>query len=79
MKITKAKLRQIIKEEMSRMDNDLDTDHDGEISVGELEAEIEDIKDDLEAAASIRNDQEHKGAIGNIEEPSRSEEGRFPP
>ena len=30
------------------MDNDLDTDNDGEISVGELEAEIEDIKDDLE-------------------------------
>ena len=48
MKITKAKLRQIIKEEISRMDNDLDTDNDGQISVGELEAEIEDIKDDLE-------------------------------
>ena len=48
MKITKAKLRQIIKEEISRMDNDLDTDNDGQISVGELEAEIEDIKDDVE-------------------------------
>ena len=33
------------------MDNDLDTDNDGEISVGELEAEIEDIKDDLEAGS----------------------------
>ena len=29
-------------------DNDLDTDNDGQISVGELEAEIEDIKDDVE-------------------------------
>ena len=99
MKITKAKLRQIIKEELQKtlaeeseskkytfnmytkdgkprtvnayasseeearalagstfgayfdppgMDNDLDTDNDGQISVGELEAEIEDIKDDVE-------------------------------
>ena len=30
------------------MDNDLDTDNDGEISVGELERELDDIKDDLE-------------------------------
>jgi len=28
-------------------DNDMDTDNDGMISVGELEAELEDIKDDL--------------------------------
>ena len=53
MKITKSKLQQIIQEELSRVlkeevGNDLDTDNDGEISVGELEAEIEDIKDDLE-------------------------------
>ena len=48
MKITKGQLRQIIREEIGRMDNDLDTNDDGMISVGELEAEIEDIKDDLE-------------------------------
>jgi hypothetical protein len=48
MKITKGQLRQIIKEEMSRIDNDLDTDNDGQIAVGELEAELKDIKDDLE-------------------------------
>ena len=30
------------------MDNDLDTDDDGRISVGELERELDDIKDDLE-------------------------------
>ena len=33
------------------MDNDLDTDNDGEISVGELERELDDIKDDLEAGS----------------------------
>jgi hypothetical protein len=48
MKITKGQLRQIIREEMSHMDNDLDTNNDGQVSVGELEAELEDIKDDLE-------------------------------
>ena len=53
MKITKGKLRQIIQEEFKRVlseqtDNDLDTDNDGSISVGELEAEVEDIRDDLE-------------------------------
>jgi len=52
MKIKKGRLQQIIREELTRVlgeqsDNDLDTNDDGMISVGELEAEIEDIKDDL--------------------------------
>jgi hypothetical protein len=52
MKIKRGRLQQIIREELTRVlseqaDNDLDTDNDGKISVGELEAEIEDIKDDL--------------------------------
>jgi hypothetical protein len=53
MKITSGRLQQIIREELTRVlseqaDNDLDTDNDGEISADELEAELEDIKDDLD-------------------------------
>ena len=53
MKIKRGRLQQIIREELSRVlreqaDNDLDTDNDGKISAGELEAELEDIKDDLD-------------------------------
>ncbi len=53
MKIKRGKLQQIIREELTRVlseqaDNDLDTDNDGKISAGELEAELEDIKDDLD-------------------------------
>ena len=52
MKIKRGRLQQIIREELTRVlseqaDNDLDTDNDGKISAGELEAELEDIKDDL--------------------------------
>ncbi len=52
MKIKRGRLQQIIREELTRVlseqaDNDLDTDNDGMISAGELEAELEDIKDDL--------------------------------
>ena len=52
MKITAGQLRQIIREELTRVlseqaDNDLDTDNDGKISVAELEQELQDIKDDL--------------------------------
>ena len=55
MKIKKSRLQQIIREELTRVlseqsDNDLDTDNDGMISVGEIEAELEDIKDDLDTA-----------------------------
>ena len=53
MKIKRGRLQQIIREELTRVlseqaDNDLDTDNDGKISAGELEAELEDIKDDLD-------------------------------
>ena len=53
MKIKRGRLQQIIREELTRVlseqaDNDLDTDNDGMISAGELEAELEDIKDDLD-------------------------------
>ena len=53
MKITSGRLQQIIREELTRVlseqaDNDLDTDNDGKISADELEAELEDIKDDLD-------------------------------
>ena len=53
MKIKRGRLQQIIREELTRVlseqaDNDLDTDNDGKISTGELEAELEDIKDDLD-------------------------------
>ena len=52
MKIKRGRLQQIIREELTRVlseqaDNDLDTDNDGKISSDELEAELEDIKDDL--------------------------------
>ena len=52
MKIKRGRLQQIIREELTRVlseqaDNDLDTDNDGKISADELEAELEDIKDDL--------------------------------
>ena len=52
MKIKRGRLQQIIREELTRVlseqaDNDLDTDNDGMISADELEAELEDIKDDL--------------------------------
>ena len=52
MKIKRGRLQQIIREELTRVlseqaDNDLDTDNDGKISVGELEQELQDIKDDL--------------------------------
>ena len=52
MKIKKSRLQQIIREELTRVlseqsDNDLDTDNDGMISVDEIEAELKDIKDDL--------------------------------
>ena len=52
MKIKRGRLQQIIREELTQVlseqaDNDLDTDNDGRISVGELEAELKDIKDDL--------------------------------
>ena len=53
MKIKRGRLQQIIREELTRVlseqaDNDLDTDNDGKISADELEAELEDIKDDLD-------------------------------
>ena len=53
MKIKRGRLQQIIREELTRVlseqaDNDLDTDNDGMISASELEAELEDIKDDLD-------------------------------
>ena len=53
MKIKRGRLQQIIREELTRVlseqaDNDLDTDNDGMISADELEAELEDIKDDLD-------------------------------
>ncbi len=53
MKIKRGRLQQIIREELTRVlseqaDNDLDTDNDGKISVGELEQELQDIKDDLD-------------------------------
>jgi hypothetical protein len=53
MKITSGRLQQIIREELTRVlseqaDNDLDADNDGKISADELEAELEDIKDDLD-------------------------------
>ena len=53
MKIKRGRLQQIIREELTRVlseqaDNDLDTDNDDKISAGELEAELEDIKDDLD-------------------------------
>ena len=53
MKIKRGRLQQIIREELTRVlseqaDNDLDTDNDCKISAGELEAELEDIKDDLD-------------------------------
>ena len=52
MKIKRGRLQQIIREELTRVlseqaDNDLDTNNDGMISTGELEAELKDIKDDL--------------------------------
>lgn len=52
MKIKGGRLQQIIQEELGRVlekevDNDLDTDNDGKISVGELQDELEDITDDL--------------------------------
>ena len=52
MKIKRGRLQQIIREELTRVlseqaDNDLDTDNDGKISVGELEKELQDIRDDL--------------------------------
>ena len=34
-------------EKRAAPDNDLDTDNDGKISVGELEKELQDIRDDL--------------------------------
>ena len=53
MKIKRGRLQQIIREELTRVlseqpDNDMDTDNDGMISADELEAELEDIKDDLD-------------------------------
>ncbi len=53
MKIKRGRLQQIIREELTRVlseqaDNDMDTDNDGMISAGELEAELEDIKDELD-------------------------------
>ena len=53
MKIKRGRLQQIIREELTRVlseqaDNDLDTDNDGMIAADELEAELEDIKDDLD-------------------------------
>jgi len=53
MKIKRGRLQQIIREELTRVlseqaDNDLDTNNDGKISADELEAELEDIKDDLD-------------------------------
>lgn len=48
LKITVAGLKALIQEEIDRMDNDLDTDNDGSISADELEAELQDIKDDIE-------------------------------
>ena len=52
MKIKRGRLQQIIREELTRVlseqaDNDMDTDNDGKISVGELEKELQDIRDDL--------------------------------
>ena len=44
----RAPLADAVKERAHSADNDLDTDNDGMISAGELEKELEDIKDDLD-------------------------------
>ena len=43
----RAPLADAVKERAHSADNDLDTDNDGMISAGELEKELEDIRDDL--------------------------------
>ena len=48
IKITASQLRQIIKEEMSRMDNDPDVNNDGVLDTGEITDMVGKIEDDLE-------------------------------
>jgi hypothetical protein len=48
IKITASQLRQIIKEEMSHMDNDPDVNNDGVLDAGEITDMVGKIEDDLE-------------------------------
>ena len=62
----RAPLADAVKERAHSADNDLDTDNDGMISAGELEKELEDIRDDLldlsdDLAATFKQHKEDEG------------------